>query len=70
MTSLAAAAEQREAGPIGLVVVLCLLVALIFLIRSMNRHLRKVPSGSFSRSEEPAPAEVPDKEPETRTPDA
>lgn len=53
MTVLAAAAEQREAGPIGLVVVLCLLVALIFLIRSMNRHLRKVPRG-FARSEPPA----------------
>jgi hypothetical protein len=50
MSILAAAAEQREAGPIGLVVILCLAVALIFLIRSMNKHLRKVPGGSFSRS--------------------
>jgi hypothetical protein len=47
--SLLAAAENREASPIGLVVVLVLLVALVFLIRSMNRHLRKVPA-SFSRS--------------------
>ena len=45
-TLLAAAAENREASPIGLVVILLLLVALVFLIRSMN----KVP-GSFSRSE-------------------
>lgn len=58
MTVLAAAAEQREAGPIGLVVVLCLLVALIFLIRSMNRHLRKVPTG-FARSGAP-PEQDPD----------
>ena len=58
MTVLAAAAEQREAGPIGLVVVLCLLVALIFLIRSMNRHLRKVPTG-FARSEA-APEKAPE----------
>jgi hypothetical protein len=49
-TLLAAAAENREASPIGLVVILLLLVALVFLIRSMNKHLRKVP-GSFSRSE-------------------
>jgi hypothetical protein len=47
---LAAAAENREASPIGLVVILLLLVALVFLVRSMNKHLRKVPS-SFSRSE-------------------
>lgn len=50
MSLLAAAAENREASPIALVVVLVLVVALIFLIRSMNRHLRKVPD-SFSRSE-------------------
>jgi|GEM_PF-1261921 hypothetical protein len=51
-TLLAAAAENREASPIGLVVILLLLVALVFLIRSMNKHLRKVP-GSFSRSRSP-----------------
>ena len=49
---LAAAAENREASPIALVVILLLLVALVFLVRSMNKHLRKVP-GSFSRSEQP-----------------
>jgi hypothetical protein len=48
----APAAENREASPIALVLVLVLLVALVFLIRSMNKHLRKVP-GSFSRSEAP-----------------
>ena len=58
MSTLAAAAEQREAGPIGLVVILCLAVALIFLIRSMNKHLRKVPGESFSRSETPAAADA------------
>jgi hypothetical protein len=46
----APAPENREASPIALVVVLVLVVALVFLIRSMNRHLRKVPS-SFSRSD-------------------
>jgi hypothetical protein len=46
----APATENREASPIALVLVLILLVALVFLIRSMNKHLRKVPA-SFSRSE-------------------
>jgi hypothetical protein len=49
---LAAAAENREASPIALVVILLLLVALVFLVRSMNKHLRKVP-GSFSRTDPP-----------------
>jgi hypothetical protein len=53
---LAAATEEREAGPIGLVVILCLLVALIFLIRSMNKHLRKVPADRFpGRADATAP---------------
>jgi hypothetical protein len=58
---LAAAAENREASPIALVIVLVLLVVLVFLIRSMNKHLRKVP-GSFSRSEPrpPTPREPED----------
>jgi hypothetical protein len=54
-TLLAAAAQNREASPIGLVVILLLLVALVLLIRSMNKHLRKVPD-SFSRTN---PAEDP-----------
>jgi len=32
------------AGLIGFLVVLALVVAAVFLFRSMNRHLRKVPS--------------------------
>jgi hypothetical protein len=32
------------AGLIGFLVVLTLVVAAVFLFRSMNRHLRKVPS--------------------------
>ena len=54
MNVVTVAAEGREAGPIGLVVILCLLVALIVLVRSMNRHLRKVP-GEFSRGGETSP---------------
>jgi hypothetical protein len=51
---LLAAAANREASPIAWVVILLLVVALVVLIRSMNRHLRKVP-GSFSRAETPPP---------------
>lgn len=32
-----------KASPLGLLVVLLLLIATFFLIRSMNRHLRKLP---------------------------
>ena len=55
---LAAAAEDREASPIALVVILFLAVALVLLIRSMNKHLRKVPA-AFPTDDEPAarPAE-------------
>ena len=42
---LAAAAENREASPIALVVILCLAIAVVLLICSMNRHLRKVQNG-------------------------
>ena len=69
MTLLAAAAENREASPIALVVILLLVVALVFLIRSMNKHLRRVP-GSFTRSERRAStpsapaAQDPPREPE------
>jgi hypothetical protein len=68
----APATENREASPIALVLVLVLLVALVFLIRSMNKHLRKVPE-SFSRTEtaaEPAVAPGPtaDQDSTDRTP--
>jgi hypothetical protein len=51
---LAADASQRKAGPIGLLVILLLGVATLFLIRSMSKHLRRVPP-SFDRP--PAPPE-------------
>jgi type II secretory pathway component PulC len=53
----APAAENREASPIALVLILVLLVALIFLVRSMNKHLRRVPT-EFPRPDTPEdPAE-------------
>jgi hypothetical protein len=32
-----------KAGPFGLLVVVLLLIAVLFLVRSMNRHLKKLP---------------------------
>ena len=42
---LLAATEDRAASPIALVVILFLAAALVLLIRSMNKHLRKVRTG-------------------------
>ena len=47
--------EFGKASPIGLVVVLLLGIATVFLIRSMTKHLRRVPA-SFD-----PPAERPDR---------
>ena len=44
--------EFGKSGPIGLVVILVFAVVVILLIRSMNKHLRKVPE-SFDRPVEP-----------------
>ena len=44
--------EFGKASPIGLVVILLLLIATVFLVRSMSKHLRRVPA-SF----DPPPAE-------------
>jgi len=49
--------EFGGSSPIGLVVTLLMLVALIFLIRSMNKHLRKVPPSFEPEPEEREPAE-------------
>lgn len=48
---LAAPAEGREASPIALVLILVLLIATVFLVRSMGKHLRKVPP-SFGDEQE------------------
>ena len=56
---LAGAAEGREASPIALVVILCLLVAVVLLVRSMNKHLRKVPPSFADRDEHGRPLGAP-----------
>ena len=45
--------EFGKASPVGLVVIVLLFIATILLVRSMNKHLRKVPA-SFDKSA-PAP---------------
>ena len=52
MTTVLAAAPSGTAGPLGLLVVLLIGVALVALIRNMNGRLRRLPP-SF---EEPSPA--------------
>jgi hypothetical protein len=45
---------SRRAGPMALLVISLLAIAAFFLVRSMLRHLRRVPP-SFDRSDEPRP---------------
>jgi hypothetical protein len=56
------AAEDREASPIGLVLILFLGVAVVLLIRSMNKHLRRVPA-QFPGEPGPGPASAQAAEP-------
>ena len=44
-----------KASPFGLLVVVLLLVSLVFLVRSMNRHLRKLPESFDPENPEPGP---------------
>jgi len=41
---LAATDQPGQAGPLGLFVILLLAVATVLLIRSMSRHLRRLPA--------------------------
>jgi len=50
-------AEFGKAGPIGLVIVLLLLIGVILLIRSMNRHMRKLPKSFDADPATPPTAE-------------
>jgi hypothetical protein len=51
--------ESGQAGPLALLVILLLGVATVLLIRSMNRHLRKVPP-SFEHPADPDKRPNPD----------
>ena len=47
-------AEFGKSGPIGLVIVLLLLIGVILLIRSMNRHMHKLPATFDAATEDGA----------------
>jgi hypothetical protein len=59
------AAEQQlpedvgKSGPLGLLLIVVLLIAVAFLVRSMTGHLRKLPR-SFEESDEASDVVVPD----------
>jgi hypothetical protein len=48
-------AEFGKASPIGLVVILLLLIATVFLVRSMTKHLRRVPASFDPPAERSSP---------------
>jgi hypothetical protein len=54
MTTLAAssASSNAEPGTLAFIIVFCLCVALVFLFRSMSKHLRRV--NAAARKDEPA----------------
>ncbi|MCV7282998.1 hypothetical protein H7J88_25515 [Mycolicibacterium flavescens] len=57
--------EFGKASPFGLLVIVLLLISIFLLVRSMNRHLRKLPE-SFDKPEQP----VVEAEPEPGTADS
>ena len=59
--------EFGKASPIGLVVILLLGIATVFLIRSMTKHLRKVPT-SFDPPPRASAADAPAETLEQRAP--
>lgn len=56
--------EFGSSGPVALIVILLLLVAVVFLVRSMGKHLKRIPE-SFDTTETTPDAEsAPEPEPE------
>ena len=51
--------EFGGSSPIGLVVTLLMLIALVILIRSMNKHLRKLPKSFDQPDQSDEPTEGP-----------
>jgi hypothetical protein len=60
-----AAAPSGTAGPLGLLIVLLIGVALVFLIRNMNGRLRRLPP---SFEDPPAPPAADDETPPAASP--
>jgi len=51
--------EFGKASPIGLVVILVLLIATVFLVRSMTKHIRRVPASFDPPATDTPPADAP-----------
>jgi hypothetical protein len=51
--------EFGKASPIGLVVILVLLIATVFLVRSMTKHIRRVPASFDPPAADTPPADAP-----------
>nr|WP_183472954.1 hypothetical protein [Mycolicibacterium iranicum] len=67
MTGVLAQDEPRQTGPdfgkaspVGLIIIVLLLIAVFFLVWSMNRHLRKLPESFDDDGVEGAPDADPD----------
>lgn len=58
--------EFGSSGPVALILIIALFVAVAFLIRSMTKHLKKVPASfdpeSEEQQQEQAPAEEQEKQ--------
>jgi hypothetical protein len=52
--------EFGKASPVGLVVLVVLFLATILLVRSMNKHLRKVPASFDATASDDSAAAAPD----------
>lgn len=59
---LAADDQPAQAGPLGLFIILALGAATVLLIRSMSRHLKRIPP-SFDPPAQPKSADPDDDEP-------
>lgn len=60
---LVLAAPTIGAGGLGFLVILALIVAVVFLFRSMNTHLKRVPKSFDEPAEPPATAAPADRAP-------
>ena len=61
--------EFGKASPIGLVVILVLLIATVFLVRSMTKHLRRVPASFDPPATDTPPADAPSPDAGASSPD-
>ncbi|MEU7475613.1 hypothetical protein AB0A63_06495 [Lentzea sp. NPDC042327] len=51
-----------KSSPVGLVLLILFFVAVFFLVRSMNKHLRKLPASFDEPAETAEPAKAPKKD--------